>query len=196
LTSFDGRFVKNLNGRIYVGWNINTAYLLDVQGSAWNVVYNWNPINLMNVFGFNNVFYGFVDSIRHYIYNSNNDSWSETIITGPTSLDPANIWSDGDNIYYSYNAIQLVLNKQTHIWQKKTWSGITSFLGQNVWSDGETCYYSADSTQYVLNKELSLWYTTSWTGITSFSRAKIWDDGESIYYTNGLTSYKLEKSSS
>ena len=196
LTNFDGRYVKNLNGRIYAAWNINTAYSLDVQGSAWNVVYNWNPINLMNVFGFNNVFYGFIDNIKHYIYDSNADSWSETLITGPTSLNPANIWSDGDNIYYSYGSIQLVLDKTANVWRKKTWSGITRFSGQYIWSDGETCYYSASSTQYVLNKELSLWYTTSWTGITSFSREKIWDDGETIYYTNELTSYKLEKPSS
>ena len=193
LTSFDGRSVKNLNGRIYYAWDINRAYLLDVQGSAWNVVYNWNPINLMYVFGFNNVFYGFINNISHYIYNSNDDSWSETLITGPTSLDPANIWSDGGNIYYSSGTSQFVLDKTAHVWRKKTWSGITSFSGQYIWTDGETCYYSTDSTQYVLNKELSLWYATSWTGITSFSRAKIWDDGESIYYTNGLTSYELEK---
>lgn len=203
LTYFSGRNVCDLNGDIYVTTYVNTAYLLDKNASAWNVVNNWNPITFNNVYQFDGEYYGFYLSgsggsriCTNYKYISASNTWNEVLMLGAIVLDASNIWRCDDAIYYSSGSKQLVYNRETKLWSKMQWSGITSFTGSAIWTDGDNYYYSSGSTQYVLNKERFLWYTKVWTGLTNFSKSQIWNDDEYIYRVDGETVYKLEKPSS
>ena len=75
----------------------------------------------------------------------------------PAYLGGNNIWSEGDNIYYSSGSTHYVLDKSTSTWSTKTWNGLTKFYGNYIWSDGDNIYYSSqsDNKQYVLDKGTS-----------------------------------------
>lgn len=96
-----------------------------------------------------------------------------------------NIWTDGTNIYYSYNSTQYVLDGDT--WVEKTWKGLTNFCGVNVWTDGTNIYYSdtygASADQYVLNGDT--WEPKTWSiAKKTLCGAYIWTDGENIYHSH------------
>ena len=105
-------------------------------------------------------------------------------------------WSDGENIYYSDNSTQYVLDKSTSTWSQKIWNGLSSFIGYCIWTDEENIYYSDNSTQYVLDKSTSTWSQKTWNGLSSFIGYRIWTDGENIYYSNSSAQYVLDKSTS
>ena len=123
-------------------------------------------------------------------------NWKSKAWSGLTSFYGTNVWTDGDNIYYSDNSSQYVLEKTTSTWLEKTWTGLTSIYGNYIWTDGENIYYSNGSSQYVLDKSTSTWSAKTWTGLTNFYRSRIWTDGENIYYSNGSSQYVLNKSNS
>ena len=113
-------------------------------------------------------------------------------ITWNVNLLAAYTWTDGENIYNSYETDHYVLNKETSTWEPKTWNGLASFYGGNVWTDGENIYLSRYTVQYVLNKETSTWEPKTWNGLSDlfisekFHSDYIWTDGENIY----LSSFK------
>jgi len=122
--------------------------------------------------------------------------WLAKTWTGLTEFTGQYIWTDGENIYYSYSTTQYVLNKSTSTCSEKTWTGLTNFYGNYIWTDGENIYYSSSSDQYVLNKTTSTWSKKSWNGISSFNGDRIWTDGENIYYSYNLNQYILNKPTS
>ena len=123
-------------------------------------------------------------------------TWIYKTWSGYMDFNGGNVWTDGENIYCSYNENQYVLDKKTSTWSAKTWSGLTSFNGFFIWNDGKNIYYSNGSNQYVLNKETSTWSVKTWSGLTSFDGYCIWNDGKNIYYSNGSNQYVLNKTSS
>ena len=124
------------------------------------------------------------------------DVWEAKTWNGLTGFNGDSVWTDGENIYYSYGSDQYVLDKSTSTWSAKTWSGLTDFYSSSVWTDGENIYYSVSSSQYVLDKSTSTWKTKTWSGLTSFSGLGVWTDGENIYYSGGSSHYVLDKSTS
>ena len=122
--------------------------------------------------------------------------WASKAWTGLTSLSGTNVWTDGENIYYSSGSSQYVLNKAISIWLEKVWTGLTSFNGSNVWTDGEHTYYSNESSQYVLDKATSTWSEKVWTGLTSFNGSNVWTDGDNTYYSSGSSHFVLDKANS
>ena len=129
------------------------------------------------------------------------DNWSAKTWLGEltTSFNASYIWTDGDNIYYSVNTKQYVLNKSTSTWETKTWSGLTDFSGEYIWTDGDNIYYSpgTSSGQRVLNKSTSTWETKTWSGFSNPNGQYIWTDGTNIYYSNGSNyQYRLNKETS
>ena len=98
------------------------------------------------------------------------------------SADTAYIWTDGTNIYYSYEKEQYVLNKETYTWEEKTWSGLTSFEGNNVWTDGTSIYYTQSYDHYILNGDT--WETFSFSASgTARMGCDIWTDGTNVYWS-------------
>jgi hypothetical protein len=114
-----------------------------------------------------------------------------------TRFDGSDIWTDGENIYYSglsndttYYA-NYILDKSTSTWQEKTWYGKNIFEGHDIWTDGENIYYSGRPSDvafhsyknYILDKSTSTWSDKTWNGFedNSFNGKDIWTDGENIY---------------
>lgn len=128
------------------------------------------------------------------------DDWDPKTWNGLTFFCGDDIWTDGENIYYSFQSNQYVLDKSTSVWTLKIWNGLTSFNGAYIWTDGENIYYSNGSNnQYILDKSTSTWSKKKWNGLTDltcFAGHRIWTDGENIYYSNDLDHYVLDKSTS
>ena len=119
--------------------------------------------------------------------------------TGLTNFDGENIWTDGDNIYYSYGLInQYVLDKSTSTWSEKKWyNGGGHIKGSEIWTDGNNIYCSDNfGNQYVLDKTTSTWLTKTWNGYTGITGSNVWTDGENIYYSYNSNQYVLDKSTS
>ena len=107
-----------------------------------------------------------------------------------------NMWSDGENIYYSAGSgWQYVLDRSIDTWKVKEWNIVIDY-GNYIWTDGENIYYSSGSNQYVLNKSTSTWETKTWSGLTDFNGTNIWTDGDNIYYSSLAEQYVLNKSTS
>ena len=127
------------------------------------------------------------------------NKWVEKTWTGLTNFTGNQVWTDGENIYYSLQSKQYVLNKETSIWTQKTWSGLTSFVGDSIWTDGKNIYHSSGSADrnYVLI-DGSYWTPKSWSGYSQISGNNIWTDGNNIYFSGGdsQTQYKLDKETS
>lgn len=121
--------------------------------------------------------------------------WEAKTWSGLTSFNGDDIWTDGENIYYSYNFDQYVLNRNTSTWEKMTWNQLRSFIGENVWTDGEDIYYSSSTSQYILDKPSKTWVIMTWNGFTPTRGLYIWTDGDNIYYSQGKNQYILDKKS-
>ena len=106
---------------------------------------------------------------------------------GYTSVDYEFVWSDGDNLYYSKNSTQWVLNGDT--WVEKTWNGLSSFSGLDIWTDGTNIYYSNYYDHYVLDGDT--WVSKEWEGIYDFSGRNIWSDGKNIYHSYVIAHHVL-----
>lgn len=102
------------------------------------------------------------------------------------------VWNDGENVYYSYQDEQFVLDKETNTWSKKEWKGLESFAGSYIWTDGTNVYYSYNSNNYVLNKQTSVWTRKTWSGLTKINANYIWTDGTKIYHTEQGNHYILD----
>ena len=136
------------------------------------------------------------DSVNVQV-NQYGSTWSQKTWNGLTNFYNSYIWTDGENIYYSNNSNQYVLDRATSTWSQKTWNGLTRVNGNNIWTDGENVYYSNQSSQYVLNKATSTWSQKTWNGLTEFYGSEIWTDGENIYYSdNSSVHYVLDKTTS
>ena len=121
--------------------------------------------------------------------------WSPKTWNGLTNFTGSNVWTDGNNIYYSSGSNQYILDKSTFTWSAKTWD-ITDLSGSDVWTDGDNLYYSSVNKHYIFDKSTSTWSTKTWTGLTSFFGQYIWTDGDNIYYSDENNQYVLDKSTS
>ena len=101
------------------------------------------------------------------------------------------VWNDGENVYYSYQDEQYVLDKETNTWSKKEWKGLDNIVGSYIWTDGTNVYYSYNSNNYVLNKQTSVWTRKTWSGLTKINANYIWTDGTKIYHTEQGNHYIL-----
>ena len=107
------------------------------------------------------------------------------------------VWTDGTDMYYSYDSKQYKLNKSTSTWEQFTWNGLTSFNGNRVWTDGTDVYFSEGaSSQYRLDKETSTWEPVTWNGQTGLYGNHIWTDGTDVYSSDSSNQYKLNKETS
>lgn len=107
-----------------------------------------------------------------------------------------NFWTDGDDVYYSYNNDQYVLNKTTGEWEAKIWTGLTYFDGRMTWTDGNDIYYSSYQDQYVLDKATSTWTAKTWNGFSNLDGRMIWKYNGAIYYSDSGNQYMLDVATS
>jgi hypothetical protein len=118
--------------------------------------------------------------------------WESVTFNGVSNLNAENIWSDGENTYYSNGTSHYKLQKDTRTWESITWNGLTNFYGQYVWAYGNYIYYSQASSQYSLNKDTNTWEKHTWGGgFNSFYAYSLWTDGKIIYHSNGSSQKQL-----
>lgn len=97
-----------------------------------------------------------------------------------------NIWSDGENIYYSTS--YKIDNIDEGIISECTFTGLPenySIRGEYIWTDGENIYHDSGSDHYKLNKETREWSTMNWVNSFDMWSDSIWTDGYNIYCGNG-----------
>ena len=139
-------------------------------------------------------FYPTMRTQRLMAQNELDDTWLSKTWNELTNFNGQYIWTDGDNIYYSYTGNQYVLNKSTSTWTEKIWTGLTNFEADGIWTDGDNIYYNSggSSDDYMLDKTTSTWSTKSWTGIPSTVYGRdFWTDGDNIYLSSGSSQYYL-----
>lgn len=130
------------------------------------------------------------------------DDWNPKTWNGLSCFYCSDVWTDGENVYYSggsnqsLTSDQYVLDKSTSTWSKKKWSGLTIIYGRYIWTDGNDIYYSNGSDQYILDKATSTWSKKTWNGFDNFYGDDIWSDGKDVYYSYGTAQYILDKSTS
>jgi len=103
------------------------------------------------------------------------------------------VWSFDNNVYYSQQAKQYKLNKETNTWEIMTWFGYSPVYGSCIWFLDNNVYYSSGSSQYKLNKETNTWETMTWSGYSSFDGSYIWFLDNNVYYSSSSNQYKLNK---
>lgn len=126
-----------------------------------------------------------------------NAKW-ERIWTSSASIDGSDVWTNGNEMFYSSNGTNLIFKESVSVdgWVAKTWTGLTNFSGQYVWTDNEeTVYYSDGTVNYVLSN--NTWSPIKWTGtFQNIIGLDVWTDGIYLYYSNGTNQYVLDKSMS
>ena len=123
---------------------------------------------------------------------------------GLTSFYGSDLWTDGENVYYSKDEEQYIL-KENNTWEAITWNidvdAHESIYASRIWTDGESIYSyyyrhgSSDVTYIEYNKQTHMWDEKTWYGVENFVISEgenIWTDGINIYYSNGNT-YVLNK---
>ena len=115
----------------------------------------------------------------------------KTWASKPSTFYGNGVWSDGNNIYYSYGSDQYILDKENDKWVSFTWKGLTDFYASSVWSDGENIYYSNGEVNCILDNNTKTWNTMSWNGVTSITPTYIWVYGDNIYWLDGTGCNKV-----
>ena len=129
-------------------------------------------------------------------------NWVAKSWIGLTDFNGENIWTDGDNIYYTANSTTYILDKSTSTWNPKTWSGNQYPVdGKYIWTDGNYIYYSNHPIEYILDKSTSTWNSKTWNAaegaaIDALSGAYIWTDGDNIYFSFSGLHLILDKTTS
>lgn len=107
--------------------------------------------------------------------------------SGLTSFYGCDVWTDGENYYYSRDNNHYILNGDT--WEPKTWNVLTSPFSPAIWTDGVNIYYSDNNDGYQLILNGDAWESKTWNGFTDFHGGNIWTDGTNTYYSQGTTHY-------
>lgn len=122
------------------------------------------------------------------------DKWVVKTWQGLAPNSGTDVWSDGENIYYSDGSTHYVLNKETSTWSSKSWSGMSFFRGYFIWKYDNAICYSCSSEQHILNKITDTWETKTWGSIVMpFDGHKIWFDGSSYFHSDGNNQYELNR---
>ena len=136
-------------------------------------------------------------ALKQVVSENTKTDWEDAPWLGDFTGYGSRVWTDGDNVYYSDNGSDYVLNKSTNTWEEKVWTGpLTSFNAENIWNDADNVYYSDGSQQYVLNKISGEWETKTWNGLSNLHKGCIWIDGDNIYYSDYNDHYVLNKATS
>lgn len=140
--------------------------------------------------------------------NQKNISFEPYSWNGLTEFNGNCVWTDGQNVYYSNNQEQYVLNQETSTWEEKIWYGSMTYpMGYEIWTDGQSFYWTESYSlnnktyynHYVLNKNTSTWEPTVFYGLdnaSSFAGNSVWTDGQKTYYSYYEEQYVLNKETS
>lgn len=169
--------------------NTFVAHLGTVSGSGSKVVVNGTEYSVDSTKL--NGAVADLQTVLSDLQSEGGSTWEAVTWNGLSSFNGKYVWSDGENIYYSYAADHYVLNKETSTWEPKTWEGVThpvgsecgKFNGDGVWVYGEDiyCFTSQGNYPHVLRKGTNTWEPVTWNAEITPSPSNMWTDGENIY---------------
>ncbi len=190
LTSFDGKNVWTDGTQIYY----NGEYVLGANNT-------WETTSLgLDITGEGIVVIGkqvyYVDKNGQYLWQADG-TWKQIATLKTGSWYGFGAWTDGTNLYYSYNAQQFVYDAVNNLWKPMAWYGWnTSTLdAQYIWTDGTSYYYSYERQHYVFDVATHKWHGKVWYGlddVTYFYGYNVWTDGTKNYFSyDNITQYVL-----
>lgn len=146
IASFYGEYVWTDGENIYYN-QAGTNRVLNKSTSRWDAK-SWNiSIQYANNIWTDgkNIYYSTTDSNKKH-YKLVNGSWVEvTFVSGGSSLNGAQVWTDGLNVYSANYLIDTANLTVTSI------AGLFGIsYGMDVWTDGINYYYSNQTTQKVI----------------------------------------------
>lgn len=106
-------------------------------------------------------------------HNAETKVWSGR----PTYFTGANIWHDGNDLYYS-NTYRF--DREQNKWVAKSWTGAGPYIGNYVWHDGNDIYYSNSQDQTKLDRETGKWVNVYRSKQINYGY-HIWTDGINMY---------------
>ncbi len=176
----------------------NRQYVLNRETDTW-VEMTWNGFNYIDAEdvwsdGDNIYYYGVFwpgaggPYAVDYKLNRETRTWEKIsnpgLSTGCWATSMDNIWSDGENLYYSSipssENYHLMFDRTTEKWVSTEWN--IAMIGSMVWSDGINIYYSYNELQYVLDKTTNTWVEQLW-GTGNFQGSIVYKLGEHCYYS-------------
>lgn len=91
------------------------------------------------------------------------------------------LWTDGTDIYYSYNGMDYLYDRNNKTFNEITFN--TRIDAMYIWTDGTNIFYSYGDVQKVYDKETRTWLDNTFTGtFTKPYGNLIWTDGTNIFY--------------
>ena len=175
-------YIWNDGENLYYSGGNNKHYKFNEETNTWEKM-TWN---------------GFTDFLGWYIkiagddayfahdgdiykLNKDTNTWENIGDKGIESMyvDTDYIWSDGENLYYSYSYIsrnQYKLNKETNTWEEISWNcnkpGMEYITAKHSWVNGEDVYILIDRAKvFKLNKSTNTWEYVSVSPITDLVNA-------------------------
>ena len=184
--------------------NSSDQYVLNKSTDTWTAK-TWNGLsgnlNGRYIWTYGGEIY-YLYTTNSYVLDKSTSTWSPKTWTGLSTsglygLYASGIWTDGEDIYYSYYGgtynDQFVFDKSTGTWSAMSWTGFQNLVGLYIWTDGKDVYHTQSGTTYVLNKTTKTWVSKTIYGITSAIHGDFqWTDGDNIYFSLGETQKKLD----
>lgn len=112
---------------------------------------------------------------------------------GETLGSALHIWTDGTDIYYSNNTVQLVLKGDT--WEPKVWQGAPYFRGSMVFTFGGEIYLMDYQSSYGRQKFVlrgDTWEAISYQGTDRVYGSNFITDGTKLYYCGTRAFYECD----
>lgn len=203
------------DGYRFIGWSLDGINVVDYLQEKITATTNFialfekldfiklntpKPIAADYCFTFKNNIYGVVNdnnTTKIYIYRPETDIWEDSQIGGLDGITigrTKDIWSDGENLYFSFNSLfQKIFDEETNSFIQYSWNedGYPYPMGQLIWTDGENYY---ESNLKILDKENNSWVKSNlnWD-INEFSVDNIVTVGNTIYYLSETNQYIFDK---
>ena len=157
---FTGRFVWTDGSNMYYSdsgyWNYAQYILKDISTFTWeNKSWNIGTFRGEDIWTVGDDVY-LLNGYGYYKLNKSTSSWGEYLYWGSSIyIYKKYIWSDGTNIYHTYDNKTYIFDESSSTWNTKTWDTAATppGYGDKIWSDGNKVYYSdGDNAQKQFNR--------------------------------------------
>jgi len=153
----NGNYVWYDNDNVYYSYN-NRNYVYDKTNDIW-VYKTWNGISSSDVDARfiwsdgTNIYMSWYTN--HYVLDRSSSTWNSKSWSGLTNFYGYDVWTDGENIYYSDESStkERILDKTNSRWNVKTWN-IQIYSGKNIKRINDKTYYFYKQSSYVLYSEI------------------------------------------
>ena len=196
-----GQDIVNCNGNIYY-FGLK-CFEYDPITTSWQRIYWNNSPCLEGKYTWSDgiyTYYWYNSSYARFQYPNGWPGTSSPPTGAPQYLYGDDVWTDGNNFYYSHGEQHYLLYYTnppnfTYGFLEITWNE-SDFYGKYVWHYDNNTYYSDGTNNWVLNKTTNEWDNVQWNGLSNFTAEDIWTDGTNVYYSNGTNHYVLDPQTS